>query len=50
VWVMAADGKGAPTAVAVTPGISDGHMTEITAGDLKLGMLVITDQKVAAKK
>ena len=32
-------------AVAVTPGISDGHMTEITGGDLQPGMLVITDQK-----
>src|SRR5450830_634751 len=32
-------------AVAVTPGISDGHMTEITGGDLQLGMLVITDQQ-----
>jgi HlyD family secretion protein len=33
--------------VAVTPGISDGRMTEITGGDLRAGMLVITDQKVA---
>jgi HlyD family secretion protein len=37
-------------AVAVTPGISDGHMTEITGGDLQAGMLVITDQKTAAAK
>jgi HlyD family secretion protein len=36
--------------VAVTPGISDGHMTEITAGDLREGMLVITNQKAAATK
>jgi HlyD family secretion protein len=34
--------------VAVTPGISDGRMTEITAGDLKAGMAVITDQIVTA--
>jgi HlyD family secretion protein len=40
---------GAPVAVPVTPGISDGHMTEITGGDLRAGMLVITDQKTAPK-
>jgi HlyD family secretion protein len=39
----------APVAVAVTPGISDGHMTEITGGDLKAGMHVITAQKTAPK-
>jgi HlyD family secretion protein len=47
VWVLPNDGKGtaaAPVAVQVTPGISDGHMTEITAGDLKAGMQVITAQ------
>jgi HlyD family secretion protein len=49
VWVVPQDGKGIAMAVAVTPGISDGHMTEITGGDLKVGMLVITDQKVSAK-
>ena len=36
--------------VAVVPGISDGHMTEITAGELQPGMLVITDQKTTVKK
>ncbi len=46
VWVLRG---GTAVAVAVTPGISDGHMTEITAGDLAAGMLVITDQKAAAK-
>jgi len=46
VWVLR---DGVPVSVAVTPGISDGHMTEITGGDLKAGMAVITDQKVAAK-
>jgi len=30
-------------------GISDGLMTEITGGDLQVGMLVITDQKAAVK-
>lgn len=51
VWVLPQDGKGAsaaPVAVAVQPGISDGHMTEITGGDLKAGMLVITAQNAGA--
>ena len=47
VWVLR---EGKPVAVAVTPGISDGRMTEITAGDLKEGMPVITNQKMAAAK
>jgi HlyD family secretion protein len=42
VWVLR---DGAPVAVNVTPGISDGRMTEITAGDLTEGMAVITDQR-----
>ena len=53
VWVLpqdAKDGKGTPVAVSVTPGLSDGHMTEIVAGDLKAGMHVITDQKSATAK
>jgi HlyD family secretion protein len=50
VWVLAAGGKGAPLAVAVTPGISDGHVTEITGGNLKAAMLVITDQKSTVAK
>lgn len=36
--------------VRVVPGISDGRMTEITAGDLQVGMAVITDQKMAVVK
>lgn len=44
VWVLQG---GAAVAVGVTPGISDGRMTEITGGDLQAGMLVITDQRVA---
>jgi HlyD family secretion protein len=47
VWVLR-DGAAVP--VAVTPGISDGRMTEITGGDLQAGMLVITDQKIATAK
>ena len=47
VWVLR-DGAAAP--VAVTPGISDGRMTEIVSGDLKEGMQVITDQKSSAAK
>ena len=50
VWVLPAGGKSEPVAVAVTPGISDGHLTEIIAGELKVGMLVITDQKTAVTK
>jgi HlyD family secretion protein len=45
VWVLK---DGVAVAVSVMPGISDGHMTEIAGGDLKVGMLVITDQKIAA--
>ena len=45
VWVLR---DGAPVAVNVTPGISDGRMTEITGGDLKEGMAVITDQRTGA--
>lgn len=44
VWVLR---DGVATPVAVTPGISDGRMTEITAGDLQVGMQVITDQRSA---
>jgi HlyD family secretion protein len=47
VWVLR-DGAAVP--VAVTPGISDGRMTEITGGELQAGMQVITDQKAAASK
>ena len=45
VWVLR---DGTPVAVAVTPGISDGRMTEIIGGDLQAGMAVITEQKVAS--
>jgi len=49
VWVLPEGDGAAPVAVAVVPGISDGHMTEVTGGDLRVGMRVITDQKVATK-
>lgn len=45
VWVLQ---NGTPVAVNVTPGISDGRMTEITSGDLTEGMAVITDQRTSA--
>ncbi len=48
VWVLPQDGVA--TMVAVVPGISDGHMTEITGGELRVGMAVITAQKSAATK
>jgi len=54
VWVLAAGANGqplpgaVPEAVAVTPGISDGRSTEITAGALREGMLVITAQTTGA--
>ena len=50
VWVLPEGGSGAAVSVAITPGISDGRMTEITGGDLQVGMQVITDQKTAAAK
>ncbi|MDR7308638.1 efflux RND transporter periplasmic adaptor subunit [Rhodoferax saidenbachensis] len=47
VWVLR---DGAAGAVAVTPGISDGRMTEITAGELQVGDKVITDQRTAGAR
>ncbi len=47
VWVLR---DGQAVSVAVTPGISDDRMTEITGGDLQAGMLVITDQKTSLEK
>jgi HlyD family secretion protein len=46
VWVLR-DGKA--VAVAVTPGISDGRVTEIVSGDLEVGMQVITDQRARTR-
>ncbi len=45
VWVLQG---GIPVAVNVTPGISDGRMTEITGGDLTEGTAVVTDQRNSA--
>lgn len=57
VWVLPGEAQDdahgtapVPMAVAVIPGISDGRVTEITGGDLKAGMRVITAQKTAASK
>lgn len=44
VWVLR---DGAAVAVSVTPGISDGRMTEVTTGALNVGDKVITDQRTA---
>jgi HlyD family secretion protein len=44
VWILQ---DGAAKAVAITTGISDGRMTEVTGGELNPGMLVITDQRSA---
>lgn len=42
VWVLR---DGAPVAVPVQTGISDGRMTEVTGGELTADMRVITDQR-----
>jgi HlyD family secretion protein len=44
IWVLQ---YGQAEAIAVTPGISDGRMTEVSGPDLKEGMAVITDQRAA---
>jgi HlyD family secretion protein len=44
IWVLQ---DGQAVALAVTPGISDGRMTEVSGPDLKEGMAVITDQRAA---
>ncbi|MFA6041278.1 MAG: efflux RND transporter periplasmic adaptor subunit, partial [Methylophilus sp.] len=48
-WILANDGSGKAIAVTVKAGISDGLMTEITGGELKVGMQVITDQRVSTQ-
>src|SRR5450631_3967364 len=45
-WVLR-DGVAVP--VPVVPGISDGHLTEITGGELQAGIEVITDQKASVR-
>jgi HlyD family secretion protein len=46
VWTLA---NGIPLAIPVTTGVSDGTLTEIVAGNLKQGMLVINDNVSPAK-
>lgn len=45
-WTLA---NGSPLAIPVTTGVSDGTLTEIVAGNLKQGTLVITDNVSPAK-
>ena len=47
VWVLEA---GAPRAVAVTPGVTDGRMTEVTSAQLQPGMAVIVAQTTGGAK
>ncbi len=42
IWVLK---DGQAVAMTVTPGISDGRMTEVSGADLKEGLAVITDQR-----
>ena len=44
VWVLR---DGAPVAVAIRAGVSDGRMTEVTSTELSPGTPVITDQRAA---
>lgn len=46
VWVLE---QNIPKAVAVKTGISNGRMTEISGGELKAGMAVVTDYQEAKK-
>jgi len=45
VWVLR---EGQPVPVPITPGVSDGRMTEVNAPELQPGMEVITDQRAGA--
>jgi HlyD family secretion protein len=42
--------QGAPVAVPVVPGVSDGRQTEVAATSLQPGMAVITDQAGGSAK
>lgn len=46
IWILR---NGAPEAISIVTGISDGRMTEVTGGALQEGMQVITDQRAAAQ-
>jgi HlyD family secretion protein len=45
VWTLR---EGAPVAIAVTVGATDGRMTQVITGDLQPGMEVLTDTLAAA--
>jgi HlyD family secretion protein len=45
VWVLR---DGQPVAIAVTTGLTDGRLTEVSSDQLQPGMAVITDQRSAA--
>ena len=47
VWIVGADGKAKP--VEVRLGLTDGSMTEIVSGDIRVGQEVIVGQQAAAK-
>lgn len=47
IWILR---DNAPVAIAVTRGISDGKMTEVSAPELQAGMQVITEQRQMAAK
>ena len=47
VWVLQ---DGAPRAVPVVPGVSDGRMTEVTSEQLQPGMAVIVGQTAGGAK
>lgn len=47
VWVLE---NGRPRAVAVTPGVNDGRLTEVTSAQLQPGMAVIVGQSAGGNK
>ncbi len=47
VWVLR---DGQPVAINVTPGLTDGHLTEVASPDLQPDMQVITDQRAGNAK
>ena len=47
VWVLR---DGQPVAIAVTAGLTDGRVTEVTSDQLQPGMAVITDQRSGASQ
>ena len=47
IWIVGADGKAKP--VEVRLGLTDGSMTEIVSGDIRVGQEVIAGQQAAAK-